>query len=512
MSSLLLFDLVKSMTMSEKRYFKINSLKHVIGESNDYIHLFNAIEKQNKYNEKALLKCNFVKNLSQEKNYLYRLILKSLNAYHSDLNAKSRVLSLLHQIEVLYHKGLYNQALKLVKKAKKITKEHELFSHELIVNEINTELMSKQLQYPMAVKTIDDSERLIKIIENFNKVHGITMECYDVGVKMGTIRSESEIKQIKKFITIQEIYNDHLLLSSRAKMHKISLLISYYYLMNDKNNMLVYTKKLTNHYQENPYLIEYSTIGYIFSLASLVKAYIQNEQKGNALEVLSTLESAKNKYGIPNSPKTGARLFFYSFNIRLEMFLNEIAFKKCLDFIDENKKDFQKFKGQIEKSFLYESYFSLAKLYFFNGDFKKALHFTNAIINDVSFKIRNDLNSAIRLLNLLIQYELNKDFTIDYLTQNTLNYLNKRKRLYKVEGLIINFIKSLKKVKSEDVLNKDFLKLRERIREYKKDRYELSPILRFDFEYWVLSKIKNTNVSGLSKKDFESVLAINPIE
>ena len=125
MSSLLLFDLVKSMTMSEKRYFKINSLKHVIGESNDYIHLFNAIEKQNKYNENALLKCDFVKNLSQEKNYLYRLILKSLNAYHSDLNAKSRVLSLLHQIEVLYHKGLYDQALKLVKKAKKITKEHE---------------------------------------------------------------------------------------------------------------------------------------------------------------------------------------------------------------------------------------------------------------------------------------------------------------------------------------------------------------------------------------------------
>ena len=67
MSSLLLFDLVKSMTMSEKRYFKINSLKHVIGDSNDYIQLFDAIEKQDVYNEKLLLKYPFVKNLSQEK-------------------------------------------------------------------------------------------------------------------------------------------------------------------------------------------------------------------------------------------------------------------------------------------------------------------------------------------------------------------------------------------------------------------------------------------------------------
>ena len=511
MSSLLLFDLVKSMTMSEKRYFKINSLKHVIGDSNDYIQLFDAIEKQDVYNEKLLLKYPFVKNLSQEKNYLYRLILKSLNAYHSDLNAKSRVLSLLHQIEILYHKGLYGQALKLVKKSKKITKDHELFSHELIVNEIETEIMSKQLLYPQAVQSIDDSERLIKIIENFNTVHGITMECYDVGVRMGSVRSKTEIKKIKKFIKIQEISNDKYILSSRAKMHKISLLISYYYLLNDKKNMLIYTKQLTQHYHENSYLIEYSTIGYIFSLASLVKAYIQNNLKENALQTLRVLDDAKSKYGIPNSPKTAARLFFYSYNIRLDMFLNEIAFKKCLHYLEENKKDYQRFKVHIEKSFLYESYFSLAKLYFFTGDFKKALHFTNAIINDVSFKIRNDLNSAIRLLNLLIQYELNKDFTIDYLTQNTLNYLNKRKRLYKVEGLIINFIKSLKKVKSEPVLNKDFLKLRERIREYKKDRYEISPILRFDFECWVLSKIKKTNVSGLSKQDFESVLAINPI-
>ena len=120
-------------------------------------------------------------------------------------------------------------------------------------------------------------------------------------------------------------------------MHKISLLISYYYLLNDKN-MLIYTKQLTQHYHENSYLIEYSTIGYIFSLASLVKAYIQNNLKENALQTLRVLDDAKNKYGIPNSPKTAARLFFYSYNIRLDMFLNEIAFKKCLHYLEENKE------------------------------------------------------------------------------------------------------------------------------------------------------------------------------
>ena len=104
MSSHALFDLISSLTMSEKRYFKLFSSRHVIGESNDYIHLFNAIDKQNVYSEDVLKKASYVKNLSQEKNYLYRLVLKSLNAYHSSLNNKSRIFEFLKQVEILFHK------------------------------------------------------------------------------------------------------------------------------------------------------------------------------------------------------------------------------------------------------------------------------------------------------------------------------------------------------------------------------------------------------------------------
>ena len=37
MSSFALFELISSLTMSEKRYFKLFSSRHVIGDSNDYI-------------------------------------------------------------------------------------------------------------------------------------------------------------------------------------------------------------------------------------------------------------------------------------------------------------------------------------------------------------------------------------------------------------------------------------------------------------------------------------------
>ena len=61
-----LFDLIKTMSISKKRYFKLHSLKHVIRDKNQYTLLLNANEKQDIYNEKKLETISFVKSLSAE--------------------------------------------------------------------------------------------------------------------------------------------------------------------------------------------------------------------------------------------------------------------------------------------------------------------------------------------------------------------------------------------------------------------------------------------------------------
>ena len=51
-----LFDLIHSLTKSEKRYFKLMSSRHAIGGENNYIVLFDAIEKQSIYDEDKIFK------------------------------------------------------------------------------------------------------------------------------------------------------------------------------------------------------------------------------------------------------------------------------------------------------------------------------------------------------------------------------------------------------------------------------------------------------------------------
>src|SRR3954465_8378762 len=101
-----LHQLIRNLSMSEKRYFKIFSSRHVIAGENNYIRLFDAIEGQPEYNEEKIKarfrKETFAAHLPSEKHYLYQQVLDSLNAFHKDRTFLTRYCNILMTIETLY--------------------------------------------------------------------------------------------------------------------------------------------------------------------------------------------------------------------------------------------------------------------------------------------------------------------------------------------------------------------------------------------------------------------------
>ena len=98
-----LFHLIKSLSKSEKRYFKLSSALQS-GDKN-YLKLFEAIELQEEYNEDSIKEQfkaeTFIKHLPSEKNHLYNLILKSLRGFYADNSAASILQEHLRNIELL---------------------------------------------------------------------------------------------------------------------------------------------------------------------------------------------------------------------------------------------------------------------------------------------------------------------------------------------------------------------------------------------------------------------------
>ena len=124
-----LFNLIKSLSKSEKRFFKLSSSLQS-GEKN-YLKIFDAIDEQVEYDEhelKELFKAErFIKHFPSEKNHLYKLILKSLRSYYSDNSISSILKQEIKNIEILYKKTLYEECDKFLNRAKKLDIEHEKF-------------------------------------------------------------------------------------------------------------------------------------------------------------------------------------------------------------------------------------------------------------------------------------------------------------------------------------------------------------------------------------------------
>lgn len=124
-----LFDLIQSLTASEKRFFKIYASRHVLGESNNYVSLFDVIGKQSQYDE-AGVKAHFqgeaiARNLPSAKNYLSKLILRSMRVFHQEKNVDSQLRALISDLEFLRDKKLHRQFDKLFSKAKSLAIAHE---------------------------------------------------------------------------------------------------------------------------------------------------------------------------------------------------------------------------------------------------------------------------------------------------------------------------------------------------------------------------------------------------
>ena len=121
-----LFDLIRSLTKSEKRFFKLHSTLQ--SGTKNYMRLFEAIDRQKNYDEDELRRVfageTFIRHLPSEKNHLYKLVLKALRAFHAEATVSGTLKIAIKNIEILYDKALYAEASRTLRRAKRIAKDN----------------------------------------------------------------------------------------------------------------------------------------------------------------------------------------------------------------------------------------------------------------------------------------------------------------------------------------------------------------------------------------------------
>lgn len=183
-----LFVLIKSLSKSEKRQFKLYVGRLGVNEDSKFLTLFNILDKLQDYNEDFILKKGFVKKqqLSNVKAHLYKQILISLRLNPSHQNIRIQIREQLDFATILYHKGLYKQSLKILDKAKTLALSHEEKNIAYEIIELEKIIESQYITRSISNRSEELTQQAQDISEQnilLSKLSNLSLQLYGLFLK-----------------------------------------------------------------------------------------------------------------------------------------------------------------------------------------------------------------------------------------------------------------------------------------------------------------------------------------
>lgn len=288
-----LFDLIKSLDKTEKGYFKKFANRYgEKTEGNEYLKLFDLLDKMPEYNEQKLKEALPSKNgkkinLSAQKNYLYHQILKSLRSYTSGKSQLYSMCESILDIQNLIDKNLISQAMDCIFKAKEFANKHESFDTLYAVLCIEESLMQRNIGMFSNAQILKVKEEIIHALQKLNQETELSQllfkvkMLYDEGNNRA-MQDKSIVEETSKLMTNKLLQNPETL-SRKGKLMAYASLHFYSALKGNDKDVLLYMKLRHNIFEEIELDVR-NTNGYLANISNIILALLnlgEIEDAGN---------------------------------------------------------------------------------------------------------------------------------------------------------------------------------------------------------------------------------------
>ena len=519
-----LFDLIRSLSKTEKSYFKRNSSTFSAvmspsggqpqvgstargGGGTNYLQLFDAISAQDSYNEKELIRHfkgeKFVRQFSVAKNYLYNRILDTMQAYHSSV--LSEVHGLMNRSEYLFEKGLYKQADKLLRMAEKIARKHELHSILISIYELQKfDQAIKKREPQTAEKNIGWAQEENILLNNhlaFLKLLAQTQHVYNL---FGKTKNKKYLVAFKKIMSSPLLKEESRALTFNSKRRFYDIHAIYNSILGNEENAYHFSKKIISLFDLNPEKKKNAAIryaGYISNMLLFCHYLRKYTEMDGYLQKLIDIKS------LLTSKYEKARLFqIYTTNY-LSLYCTTGRFdvtEKLLPSIIAELPEHEKKLAPIDKFLIFGN---IAITFFGLEDYKNCLVWINKIRNELPANTRPDLDSEIMLMNIIVHNELKHEELIPHLVTSYYRFLSKKELATKPEKYLMAFLRKLPGANTETKLTHSMIQLKTQLDAYKKkegSNPDYTPFF-FDIISWLESKIRKISFSGIIQEHIKNI-------
>jgi hypothetical protein len=487
----LLFDLIKSLTKSEKRQFKLYVGR--VGGNTDtkFLTLFNLIDKMAEYDEAVILSKSDISKgqISNLKANLYKQILISLrlNPQHKTYQVLLR--EQLDYANILYNKGLYHQALKILEKAKAQARESEenYMTYEIIEFEkvIESQYITRSLHSRADDLAIEAKDISIQNVLS-SKLSNLSLQLYSFMLRNGYAKNEEDFLKARNYFYYQLPTFDHNNLGFKEELYLYMSQLWYSFIIQDFKSSYRYATKWVDIFQDNPKMISTHPVYFMKGQNYLLESLYFLRYYSKYKEVFSRLKGFECDERVIQNDNTRALFFVYSRYGWINMKFLGGHFDEGIERIQEIKDELEIYRDRIDDHHIMVFYYKFACLHFGLDHYKECISYLDRIIGNKELGMREDLLCYTRILKLISLYELGDD-KVDSFMKSTYKFLIQMNDLHEVQKEIINFLKG--DFYPTD-LHKMFKVLHKKLKALEDHPYEKRSFLYLDIISWLESKIE----------------------
>jgi hypothetical protein len=499
-----LFQLIKSLTKSEKRHFTIFASKHVIGEQNNYLRLFKAIDSQDKYDEAALRKQFdgevFLKQLPVTKNYLYGLILKSMRVYRSGATVEVRLQEMLQDIEFLCEKGMEVQCKKLIFKAKELAYEYQKYRILLILIDWQRKTMISASTDDDEIDTLYEEEKIImQRLQNLHEYNVLSSQIFREHHRRGRPRTQEDFERIRERGQHPLLREESTALSEEARVRFYNIRAALAQSCGDTQAYYDNSRKMITIIEKNPSHKTEEIKRYVNMLHNFVDACCGVR---NFDELFATLDKLR---ALPaDCPNIEARIFSTVATMETSFCFRLGKMDGTLELLDKVKADLARLEDKMSPGEVVILKFNMSLAYFILGKFSEALVWANQVINSDEIKVRRDMYCMGKLFCLIIHYELGNLDYLEYSVKSTYRFLSQRNQLFDFEKITLDFIRRLPRITNKFLLEDSFRELRSQLlRISEENPLEQNALHTFEILPWLDSKIEHVPLADIIRRRAE---------
>lgn len=506
-SSTDLFFLIKSLSKSERAYFK-KYAKRYSDEDTLSLKLFEEIEKQAEkeidYNEdlirEKLNKMQSVNQLSVAKNYLYDLVLKSLLTAQSEKSLDDKLDKYIAQAELLMNKTLFEQSMKMLKKAKKIAYEYENYTKVYTILQIEKNLFFEKV-YPNIEKLQNDifEEELhcLNTLKRKSEIQNLSSQITSLMINNGLLQDEKELKKAKAIMS-------HPLLQKMDDKESYTFKVFFYHIHTTYNSIttnfektFVYMKRFLEMVESYPWQIERKATNLLNVSYNMMVVCTYCKKYDEFFYYLERFRTIPDRYKILNTEYVKSYMFL-SFKLEIIVFYETGQFENGVSLAESLERKIEAQRAKIRGTEIMQIYFFISCCYFGTGDFKNALKWINKLINMGEPGQRKDLYIQAKLFNLVIHYELGNKEHLDYIIKTTYKFIKDRKKLNDFEKALFRFFNEINDIITNKEIENCFKEFYFNLTKLEKKNIDKTSFKFFDYVNWAKSKF-----SGISLKELK---------